>query len=366
MSKFRRLAAPAAGLVLLAVAGCGGAAESASTAPYEGSVWVANEGADSLSVLDARTGEVVATLSGIAAPHNVQATADGSAVLATSGAGAVVRVDGGDLTVTGHARTGGHPAHVVDDSNGNVYVTSGVERVIHRYDAALAPLGEVELVGAPHGLRLDGDGAVAVVANTGGGTIDVVDLGTGTVTQRVRVGSAPVQVAVTDDGTRAFVSVGSTNEVLAVDLSTGEIVARAGTPDSPAQILLAGEHLVVANQGTPAHPGDSVTFLDPDDLTVVGQVTTGSGPHGLTSDDTGTRVWVTNAFDGTVSVIDVPALRVVATVPVGAAPNGISFSPVTATAPAHDPMPLLLPHEIAHPADDGHSHDHGDAGGHGH
>ena len=44
-------------------------------------------------------------------------------------------------------------------------------------------------------------------------------------------------------------------------------------------------------------------------------------------DPTGTHAWVTNSYDDTVSVIDIPTQSVMATIPVGMGPNGISYSP---------------------------------------
>ncbi len=305
-----------------------------------------------------RTGEVLATLVGISTPHNIQATSNGQAVLATSGAGAVVRIDADDLTVAGFARTGKHPAHVVDDLHGNVYVSTSVDRRVTRYTADLHLDTTVELVGAPHGVRLDVTGRTAAVANSAGGSLDVVDTTTATVTRRVRVGSSPVQVAITPDASRAFVSVAGPREVVSVDLGTGTVTGRLTMPAAPAQILLVDDRLFVANQGSVEEPGDSVSIIDIDDFSVVGEVPTGSGPHGLTSDELGSKVWVTNSYDDTVTAIDVRSRRALYTVDVGANPNGISLSPTSARHADRGPMPLQLPHAIAHPEVETHSHSH--------
>lgn len=44
----------------------------------EGAIWVADEASDSLTAIDAATHEVVATLTGIRSPHNVQVSPDGA------------------------------------------------------------------------------------------------------------------------------------------------------------------------------------------------------------------------------------------------------------------------------------------------
>ena len=65
-----------------------------STAPRSpagsGSVWVANEGGDSLTVLDGALSTVATTLTGIKHPHNVQVSHDGATVYAVSNSDNIV------------------------------------------------------------------------------------------------------------------------------------------------------------------------------------------------------------------------------------------------------------------------------------
>ena len=56
-------------------------------------------------------------------------------------------------------------------------------------------------------------------------------------------------------------------------------------------------------------------------------VETGPGAHGVVVDGAGRYAFVTNIYANTVSVLDVRSAKVVATVPVGRAPNGISVTP---------------------------------------
>jgi YVTN family beta-propeller protein len=58
---------------------------------------------------------------------------------------------------------------------------------------------------------------------------------------------------------------------------------------------------------------------------------------------------VTNTYSDDVSVIDLEARAVVATVPTGRAPNGITFTPF-------EPLRLVAP--VAVDGGDGHGHDH--------
>ena len=96
MSKRGVLLHPIALVVMLAMAltGCSGEAdgparqEGASpelAGSVTGSVWVADENGDSMTVIDASTNGVIATLDGIEEPHNVQVGAGGDTVYAVSG-----------------------------------------------------------------------------------------------------------------------------------------------------------------------------------------------------------------------------------------------------------------------------------------
>lgn len=55
------------------------------TKAIQGSVWIANEGGNSLTVVDAGTSKVITTLTGIEGPHNVQLSPDSKTVWAVSG-----------------------------------------------------------------------------------------------------------------------------------------------------------------------------------------------------------------------------------------------------------------------------------------
>ncbi len=338
LSTARRLTLGAA--VALVVSGCAGGLTSgpgasspgdvASASPAStGSVWVADEGGDSLTVLDGATGGALATLTGITEPHNVQAASDGDGVWAVSGGDQVVALSASSLEVTALGQTDEQPAHVVADGAGRVYVSSSAQPSVYAYDARLRPVTRMALDGAPHGMRLSADGRTAVVANTGSGTVDVLDTRSGTLRVSIPVGPGPVQVAVSEDGAVAYVSLAGPSEVARVDVALATVTHRVKVPHPPAQVLLTGSGVLLsADQGTPDVPGSTVTVIDPAAMTIQGQLDVGSGPHGLTSDPAGERAWVTNAFDDTVSELDLGAMTVVRTVPVGHRPGGISYSQV--------------------------------------
>jgi YVTN family beta-propeller protein len=142
-------------------------AQSTTSAPTaSGSVWVADEGSDSLTVLDASTYAIRTTVVGLKGPHNVQVGRDGATVYAVSSNNMVVAIDAATYTVDAVAPTGPAPAHVIEAPNGKVYVTNAGDGSVSVYQAlGLQPAGRIELGGMPHGLRPADGGSVIVVAN---------------------------------------------------------------------------------------------------------------------------------------------------------------------------------------------------------
>jgi YVTN family beta-propeller protein len=95
----------------------------------------------------------------------------------------------------------------------------------------------------------------------------------------------------------------------------------------------------------------------------------GQGAHGVSIDPTGRHAYVTNIYGDDLAVLDLLERRVVATLPMGAAPNGVSF---TATAPRPAPaaeIVVALPDHSegeAHPKDEAHGEGNGHAEGENH
>lgn len=350
-----------AGLAVAALLLTGCAAETSvadepRSAGPDGAVWVANEHGDSISVLDPRTGEVIATLTGIDAPHNAQASTTRDAIWVT-GTGGVVAMDATDLFPTEAAPAGEHPAHVVETSDGAVFVVASGDDEVHEFDNTLAPRRTYDVGAGPHGMRVAPDGRLAAVADTSAGSVTLLQPGTNE-SRTVEVGPSPIQVGISHDSATVYVSVAGTNEVVRVDVESGKVTGRVAVPSAPAQLWVTSTGTVLsADQGSPEDPGNTLSIIDGLAMTVTATVEVGSGPHGITVDPEESRAWVTNMYDDTVSVVDLERETVVETVEVGDYPNGITYTSTTPKRPEFDPVRLILPHAFSHPEDSAaHSH----------
>lgn len=332
-----------------------------------GTVWVANEDGASLTAIDAARNEVLTTLTGIEGPHNLQASPDGRSVWAVSGhESQAVMIDAADFSLQGAVPTGKQPAHVVVAPDGRtVYTTNGADDTVTAIDVATMKQTATIPVGPyPHGLRPSADGRWVYVANAKGTTVSVIDTAKNARVTDIEVGKAPFQVAFSPDGRFAYASLNGENAVAKIDVATRRLVTHAMVGVGPIQTYVSpdGRYLLVANQGTEKRPSTTVSIVDTASFKVVWTVETGRGAHGVVVDPSSRHAYVTNIYGGDVAVLDLAQRTVVARIPVGEKPNGISFSTVVPSVRPARSMRLPLDHgaeESEHGADEMHETDEG-------
>lgn len=345
-------------------AGYGAQLPVSAVAAVAGTVWVANEAGNSLTAVDAATGAVVATLTGIPSPHNLQVAPDGMTVWAVSGHEKLaVAVDVQSYTLRGVAPVGSTPAHVVVSPDGTtVYVSNSGDNTVTVLEAATMTTQATIPVGDfPHGLRVSPDGRSVAVANLRSNTVSLIDTATLTVAATLEVGAGPVQVAYAPDGATLYVTLNGENAVAAVDLTTGMFKGKGAVGMGPVQVYVTpdGSVVLVANQGTQEAPSTTLSLVDAATLATVGTVETGRGAHGVVVEPSGRYAYVTNLYGNDLAVVDLEARRVIATAPTGEAPNGVSFSPIV--SPAAPAREVMLPLPVHAEEDEG---EEGTMGGH--
>lgn len=373
----RKVCFAASVMVLLATSSAGVASppdhdahhQPKSAVSRSGLVAVANEGNGSISIVDAMTSAVVTTISGIDGPHNLQITPDGSEVWVTSAPhNVVVAITLADYSLRGIVRVGQHPAHVVFTPDGSrAFVTNSGDNTLSVIDAADLHLVRTLPIGKmPHGARVSGDGRWVAVANMESGTVSVLDADSLDHVADVAVGARPVQVGFAPDESALFVSLNGSDEVARIETATWAITATSPSGPGPIQVYASpdGKILAVANQGTEEKPGNSLALFDATTLRPGPVVQTGAGAHGVVITPDSRYAYVTNVYADTVSVVDLTAGVTVATVPVGDAPNGLSFSAAPPAKPHSKTIELdfgdgleVIPHiEDQEDSDDAHAH----------
>ena len=241
-------------------------------------LYVDNTAADTLTVIDPRRGEPVATLK-VADPYNLYFTpdgryavvvaerlnrldfydpstwvktfsvpipwagvdhldfsADGTYLLAsTEFSGIVAKVDIAQKQVTGTVEVGSLPVDVRLAPEGTVFFVANQGRhgvsVIdpeRMQEIAFIPTGK-----GAHGLQISRDTRSAYVSNRLAGTISVIDLATRQVTATWSIGGSPDMMQVSPDGSELWTSNRFGNTVSVIDTATGTLLARVDVGRNP-------------------------------------------------------------------------------------------------------------------------------------
>lgn len=302
--------------------------------------FTANEGG-SISKITVASNQVESTFEVDGNVHNVQVSPDGKILgatvvpkmshghddsMATPGKALFFDTKTNELLQT--IEVGNHPAHIVFTEDGKyVLVTNNEDNSVSVIDSESFIVIETISTGkGPHGFRISSDSQKAYIANMGEDTVSVVNLETMKEDKKIKVGPTPVTTALTSDGQTLIATLNAENSVAIVDLNNDQVEkVQVGT--GPAQVYIDGNNqfAYVANQGTEEAPSNSVTVIDLAAKEVTATIETGKGAHGVVTSSDNKRLYVTNMFENTVSVIDTEQNKVIETIQVGEIPNGISI-----------------------------------------
>lgn len=311
----------------------------------EEKVYVANEDDGTLTVFDADNYEILKTVDlkdrkDMFMPHNVQVAPDQRSVWVAApnmhhGEGddrvIVLKFKRDRLKEEIDLGPEQHLAHVVlDDGSDYAYVTANEKGEVIQIDAHKYKETKRISTGAgsaPHGLRFMG--GKLYVACMGSKSMAIIDPGAGTV-QHVPMGGIAVQTAVLPGLNAVYTSVYDLKEVVRYDVNTGDTIRiplPAGS-QGPIQLYPSpdNQRVYVCDQGiVNGNPSSNKLYvINTTTNTITGTVTVGNGAHGVVTNAAGTKIFVSNLQDNTVSVIDAASLSVITTLNTGTKPNGIT------------------------------------------
>jgi YVTN family beta-propeller protein len=143
----------------------------------------------------------------------------------------------------------------------------------------------------------------------------------------IRLPSPGYDWLLTKDQRRLFVAMPTVNQVAAIDTDTWKVIKTIDTALKPTHLALAPDEKtlwVAAQNADAATP--SLTVIDVAALTVTASLKTGRGPHRLAFSGDGSVAAMTNGLDGTVTLVDGNGLRPVATLATGPSPLAVGAS----------------------------------------
>lgn len=135
----------------------------------------------------------------------------------------------------------------------------------------------------------------------------------------------------TSDRRKLFVTMPLVNQVAVVDTTTWKVVANIDTGKKPTRLALQSDeqYLWVGNDGlSEAEPG-TVTVIDIPALKALKEITIGAGHHEIAVGSDNRYAFITNKQDSTLSVIDIATLVKVKDIKTGASPVALALSPLS-------------------------------------
>src|SRR5262249_45708134 len=243
-------------------------------------VYVANYGSDSVSVIDATTRMVIATVPVLDAPFGLAAHPDGSRVyVAHQFADAVTVIDTATNTVLGTIPVGSRPLGLaVNPAGTRLYVTNQGSASVSVIDTGTnTVLTTVTVDNGPFGVAVNTAGTRVYVTNSSSQTLSVIDAATNAVIALVNGPSFsfPQGVVVHPNGARVYVTNASNGRISVVDTATNAVVASpfAAFGLFGIDVSAAGDHVYAASEDN-----NALYLLDTVTNTVTSSVFVGDGP----------------------------------------------------------------------------------------
>ncbi|MGW4464035.1 YVTN family beta-propeller repeat protein [Micromonospora sp. NPDC004704] len=143
----------------------------------------------------------------------------------------------------------------------------------------------------------------------------------------LNAGPRPGPIEVDPTGTFAYVTnprYNATSPLTVISVETNTIVARIPNIDASSGFVAfdpTGTRLYVTDYWNIVHVVDVATH------SVIGTIPVGTYPTGVAVNPAGTRLYVANGRDRTVSVVDLATHATIATIPVGTDPEGVTLNP---------------------------------------
>jgi YVTN family beta-propeller protein len=267
--------------------------------PSTHKIYAANEGAGSVTVIDATTGArhiVAVGREPIAIALN---RATNRIYVANDGSASVSMIDGANDTVMATIATARLPyALAVDEAANKVYVTHTYAGVVTAIDGATNSTQELK-VGDADGIVTNGGSHTVFLMTYEDPNIRIVDARTGVAT-RVAVGPHIWGMVFDEPTSTLFLTHTSAGEIVALDEKSHAVSAIAvGKIPCAVAINAITRRLYAVNYGD-----ETLSVIDLQTRRVIALLPVGRHPQGIAVDATANRIYVANVHGDSVTVID--------------------------------------------------------------
>lgn len=291
---------------------------------------VLNSADASVSLIDMPTRKVIKTVPVGKEPHHLMITPDQKTLLIANAAGNDVQLMNpvnGELTgkipeIIDPYQIGYSPNHKWFIANGN-----RLDRVdIYMADGTNLKLAKtMKLSKTPSHIAYTSDSKIAFISLQDSSELAAIDLATQTLLWKMPTGNTPAGLWMTPGDQYLLVGITGEDNVQVIDWKNRKEVKRILTGKGAHNFRPLGDkrQVFVSNR-----IASSISLINMQTLEKVGNITgLPSGPDDMEITPDGKTMWVTFRFAKKVGVIDIPSMKLIATIPVGKSPHGVFFTP---------------------------------------
>jgi YVTN family beta-propeller protein len=305
-----------------------------SAAPVAGAMlFITNTKADSVSIIDTSTFEVVGTIAlGPGKPNRIVFHPDGrTAWVVYDKSHDLGVIDAESRKLVKRVRIGGNPYNLAFTPDGRHLLVldwasdKSTDEVIF-YDLKAEKIdGRVEVSTWPAHAIFSRDAKLLYVSGETAGDVTVIDVAQRTVVGRlVHGGGDAMGLALALDGKTLYAAAGENKAILKIDTATNKTVGEIALPGivHEATLTLDGKYLY-----TTLRKANKIVVIRTADDKIVATIAQKGYPDLVTMEPTGRWALVTNRWADLVSVIDLSSHSQARTIPVGKAPHGMALRP---------------------------------------
>ena len=322
-----------------------------STSAHCERVYVSNEDGHSVSVIDAATSQVTATIQVGKRPRGMKLNREGTQLfVALSGlpkcpphvpdeecaklerdltADGIAVVDTLTNKVTRVIKAGSDPEQFDRSKDGKrLFVANEDAASVAVVDIERGVvLKSIQVGREPEGVTVSPDGNWVLVTNESDNSVTMIDTGSLVVARAVKVGLRPRDIAFTPDGGTAYVSGEFDASLYRIRVPQGAPVERVLQLRKEARpmavIVDARRNRIYVSTGR----GGTVAVLDSTNQQLLNEIKVGTRPWGIALSQDGRMLYTANGPSNDVSIVDTTTLQVLRHVAVGPSPWGVVIGP---------------------------------------
>jgi len=296
-------------------------------------LYVTNSGGNDVTLVDAATNKVIGSIETGSAPHGLEASPDGRTVYVSGETDDdIVAIDTATSRILWKAPIGDRPNHIAISPDGR-YIYAPIRSADYadvvdtrtRERIKSIPVGR-----SPHNAYQGPNKKWMYVTSMGEDKITIIDIATQSALGSIPVGGEPRPAAITRDSKLMYVALTGLHGFVLADIAQRKVIRKIELP--PTDGAAVSTYGYTPTHGLGLRPdekqfwitdvfGNAVEVFSVPDHKLSGRVPVGEAPNWMTFSLDGKLLYVSNAGSNDVSIIDTNAVKEVARVPVGLAPK---------------------------------------------